>query len=118
MTETATKDRAANLAKTREAKFVELFEGRHYEIIKEIHLEGEKRFETPFGNKGRNGFALLEKGQSDQKKAIFVGETVLRKAADRFGSVDVPVRERKRRTAEQKAADDAAKAAEKAKAPA
>lgn len=106
--------RGESLLATREAKFKELFEGKKFDVKGEIHLEGEQRFQTPFGNKGRHGFVLVEVGNPTNK--FIVGETTLREAAEKFGAVEVPVKERKRRTKEQKAADDAADAAAKAEA--
>jgi len=112
------KDRAASLAETRKAKMDALFYGQKYDILKEIKLEGDDRFETPFGNKGRNGFALkLSTGytaRDGQPDKFVIGETMLRQVSEQYGAVEVPVKERKRRTKEQKAADDAQKAAEKA----
>lgn len=113
------KDRAASLAATRQAKFDELFKGRHYKIVKVIALQGEQRFQTPFGNKGRNGFALIPDDRSftsvaeEKAAAIFVGATVLAKAAADYGAVEVPEKVRKRRTSEQKAADVATKKAQR-----
>jgi hypothetical protein len=114
------KDRAASLAARSQEKFDELFKGRHYKIVKVIKLEGEQRFQTPFGNKGRNGFALIPDDRSfasdkeAKAAAIFVGETVLRKAAAQYGAVEVPVKERKRRTSEEVAAAKVVKDAERA----
>jgi hypothetical protein len=106
------KDRAASLQATRQQKMDELFRGKKYEIFKEVHLEGDNRFETPFGNKGRHGFALREVGNPDNK--FIVGATMLQQVAEQYGAVEVPAKDRKRRTKEQKAADDAKAAEEKA----
>jgi len=124
---TETKDRAASLLATRQAKMDLLFKGQHYDVIKEIHLEGDQRFQTPFGNKGRHGYALrLTEGSTPAEGAaaaaggdgsqFVVGDTMLEQIAKEYGAVEVPAKERKRRTKEQKAADDAAAAEAKANA--
>lgn len=118
----APKDRTASLLATRQEKMDTLFKGKKYKIAKEIHLEGDERFVTPFGHKGRNGYALvLESGEPaviDDKKLdkFVVGETMLKEIAEKYQAVEVPVKERKRRTKEQKAADDAKAAEENAEA--
>lgn len=63
MSETATE---TVKAPTRTEKMDELFKGKKYDILKEVHLEGEDRFQTPFGNKGRHGFVLQEKGTDNR----------------------------------------------------
>jgi hypothetical protein len=108
----APKDRAASLLATRKQKMDELFSGKRFEIVQEIHLEGDQRFETPFGNKGRHGFHLRPEGTTD--KGFIVGATMLEQIASEYGAGTLPAKERKRRTKEQKAADDAAAAAAKA----
>lgn len=117
-----TRSRAESLLATRKEKMDALFsEGRKYEIVKEIHLDGDQRFETPFGNKGRHGFhlkrtdgpAVLVEGVDDSRGFI-VGATMLEQVAKEYGAVEVPEKQRKRRTKEQKAADDAREAEEKA----
>jgi len=114
------KDRAASLQASRQVKMDALFKDKKYKILKEVHLKDDERFQTPFGNKGRNGYALqLEDGQepSEGMPAKFViGETMLAQIARDYQAVEVPAKERKRRTKEQKAADDAAAAKAKAEA--
>lgn len=110
MTDTAeapAKDRAAALLANRQAKMDELYKGQRYKIIKEIHMEGDERFQTPFGNKGRHGFALENESTGERH---VVGASMLQLIADTYGAVDVPAKERKRRTKEQKAEDDAREA--------
>jgi hypothetical protein len=105
--------RAEALLATHRQKMDELFSGKKYEIVKEVHLNEGQHFQTPFGNKGRHGFALRE--VSDHKNHFTVGASVLRKAAEEYGAVELPTAPpRKRRTKEQKAADDARLAAERA----
>jgi hypothetical protein len=111
MTETA----VAVKAPTRQEQKDELFKGKKYTILKEVHLEGDERFQTPFGNKGRHGYVLEEVGNTSNR--FIVGASMLTQIAAEYGAVTVPVKDRKRRTKEQKAADDAAAAAAKAAAP-
>ncbi len=86
------------------------FEGKKFTILEEVHLDKDQRFETAFGNKGRNGYILVEVGNPGNK--VIVGATVLRRVASDYASVELPpeAQKRKRRTKAQKAADDAAKA--------
>lgn len=124
MTETANepKNRVQSLLETRQGKMDALFKGKKYKIAKEIKLEGEDRFVTPFGNKGRNGFALqLVSGEPaviDDKKLdkFIIGETMLKQVHTEYDAIEggLPEKPRKRRTKEQKAADDAKAAEEKA----
>lgn len=95
---------AAHREKVRDA-----FQGKKFKILKEIHLEEDQRFETQFGNKGRHG-VILENVETGEK--LIVGNTILRRIARDYGSVDLPpeAQRRKRRTKAEKAADDAAKA--------
>lgn len=96
---------AAHQEKVREA-----FEGKHFTVLKEVHLDEDQRFETAFGNKGRHGVILQEDGNPDNK--IIVGATILRRIASEYGAVDLPpeTQKRKRRTKAQKQADDEAAA--------
>lgn len=106
------KDRAASMLASRQVKLDELFKGKKFTITREIHLEGDERFETPFGNKGRHGFALQEVGNPANE--FIVGESMLALVARDYQAVEVPVKERKRRTKDQKEADDIVEAAAKA----
>lgn len=106
------KDRAASLLATRKAKMDEFFKGKKFTIAKEVHLDADKDpFVTPFGNKGRHGYVLVEVDNAANK--FIIGETMLRQVAADYDAVEMPVKARKRRTKEQKAADDAAAAAAK-----
>lgn len=67
----------------------DLFEGRKYRIVKEINLPPDQRFRTPFGNQGRHGYGLVEVGNPDHR--FVVGVAVLRQAAERYGSVELPI---------------------------
>jgi len=75
------KSRAATLKETRNAKIDRLFGGTQYTVTGEVHLEGTDRFVTPLGNKGRNGFRLLDASTNSE---IIVGATVLRIAAAKY----------------------------------
>lgn len=81
--------RGAHLAALHAAKMEELFKDRKYTVRREVHLEGNQRFVTPFGNKGRHGFILDETG-ADPVHRLVVGESVLRRAAELYGSVELP----------------------------
>lgn len=135
MTETTTETpvaeasagRGAALQATRTAKLNKLFsEGRTYTFVRQIDLDEGNTFTTPFGNKGRHGFHIRRTGGpaveegvipievGSDEKGFIVGESMLKQIGEQYSEIqNVPVKERKRRTKEQKAADDAA-AAEKA----
>lgn len=66
----------------------QLFEGRKYVIIKEVNLPPDQRFRTPFGNTGRHGYGLAEVDNPENR--FMVGVAVLKQAAERFGSVELP----------------------------
>ncbi len=103
--------RSEKMSQTRTGKMRSLFYGKKYKILGEVHLKEDEQFQTPFGNKGRNGFVLKE---VDTGTKIIVGEAVLRKANEQYDSIlDLPPAKpkRSRRTKAQKAADDAARAA-------
>jgi hypothetical protein len=108
------------LKETRAEIMKRLFDGRKWKVLKEVHLGKNEqtglpdRFKTPFGNKGSHGFVLQEVREDDQDVREVVGATVLKRAAEEFGAVELPVKQRKRRTKEQKASDDAAAAQAKA----
>jgi len=107
------RSRAEALLETRDQKLKELFAGKKFEIVKKVDLDEGQFFQTPLGNKGRHGYALREVGNPGNH--FTVGESVLRTAAAEFQAVELPPEPpRKRRTKEQKAADDAREAAEKA----
>lgn len=92
---TANSDRRTALVAARAAKFASVFEGKRFEIVKEVNLPEGQVFQTPFGNKGRNGYVLVEVGNESNR--ITVGATAVKKAADLYGSVTPPVKEKKRR---------------------
>lgn len=119
----AAQARGAKIQAARLEKLRALFEGKQYEIIKPINLTGvlddkgeQRRFDTPLGNKGVKGYAIkLVEGQTPEEgypaKMIF-GDSVLKFAAEKYGSLTMPESDkptRTRRTKEQKAEDDAAK---------
>jgi hypothetical protein len=92
---TEMKDRSASLAANRKAKMDELFAGKKFTILQEIHLNGDERFVTPFGNKGRNGYAISEEGNPSNR--FIVGATVLKQAAAEYGAVTLPEPKRKKK---------------------
>lgn len=93
------KNRSAHMRETRKAKLDRLYLGQRYTIVKEIHLEGDARFETPLGNKGRNGFAIVNEDptQEGDKAKHIVGATLLALIAKDYGAVDLPPAKRKRK---------------------
>lgn len=92
---TEMKNRSASLAANRKAKMDELFEGKKFTILQEIHLNGDERFVTPFGNKGRNGFAISEDGNPSNR--FIIGATVLKQVAAEYGAVTLPEPKRKKK---------------------
>ncbi len=108
--------RSEKMSQTRADKMRALFQGKKYKILGEVHLSKDdgEQFQTPFGNKGRNGFVLKE---DETGSKIIVGEAVLRKADEQYSSIlNLPPAKpkRSRRTKAQKAEDDAARAAAQA----
>jgi len=82
-------DRGAHLSELHEAKMAKLFKDRKYTVHREVHLEGNQRFVTPFGNKGRHGFILDEVGATPPHRMV-IGESMLRRVAEEYGSVELP----------------------------
>ena len=80
--------RGDTVRQKRQAKMKELFEGKKFKILSVVALPEHQQYESPFGNKGRNGYLLAEIGNEDNH--FTVGETVLRRAAAEFGCVDLP----------------------------
>lgn len=110
--------RSDSLAATRKAKMDELYLGQHYKIEAEIRLTEGRKFTTPFGNQGKNGFLLknVDESAEGEKRTHIIGASVLEQVAETYQAVELPVKSRKRRTTEQKAADEqAAKAQREAK---
>jgi hypothetical protein len=114
--------RSEALAASRLAKLEALFKDKHYRVMTTVALKGDARFVTPLGNKGRNGFAVQRVDEAgndilhsdDDTPAQFImGATLLNLVHEKYGSIEIPEKIRKRRTAEQKAQDDAIKAAQK-----
>jgi hypothetical protein len=102
--------RSDSLAATRKAKMDELYLGQHYKIEAEIRLTEGRKFTTPFGNQGKNGFLLknVDESAEGEKRTHIIGASVLEQVAETYKAVELPVRARKRRTTEQKAADEQA----------
>lgn len=91
--------RSESLAATREAKMVELFSGKHYTVLQEVHLEKGQVFQTPLGNKGRNGYVIEQvdaegnpvlNAETGRPVRHVVGIQTLTIAQDQFGAVTVP----------------------------
>lgn len=82
-------ERGAHLAALLTAKLDKFFKGRKYTVRREVHLKKNERFVTPFGNKGRHGFILDETGAVPPHRMV-VGESVLRRVAEEYGSVELP----------------------------
>lgn len=78
--------RGASLLATRKQKMDELFAGKSFDIVEEVHLEGEDRFVTPFGNKGRNGFMLAEVGNPNN--TFIIGETMLKQVETDYKAIN------------------------------
>lgn len=82
------------LADAHAAKMREVFQGKVYKILREVHLKENERFQTPFGNKGRHGFLLepVDDQGNPNGNRIVVGRAVLERAASEFKAVELPVR--------------------------
>lgn len=113
---TASAARSEALAAARKTKMDELYEGQKYTIEAEIKLKDGKKFITPFGNKGSNGYLLknVDPNADGEKKTHIIGRSVLDQVAEVYSAVELPAKTRKRRTAEEKAADDVRVKAERA----
>lgn len=84
--------RARKMQKTRRQKLDAAFAGKKFIILREIHLAEDERFETPFGQKARHGYALQEVGNEDNKFLVGIG--VLRRAALDYQAVELPTPQR------------------------
>lgn len=101
-------DRGQRLTETRKAKMDALYQGQHYRVEAVIALTEGRKFVTPFGNKGSHGFLLKNDNAeaTGEQKSHIIGASVLQQVAETYGAVELPAKARKRRTAEEKAADD------------
>lgn len=89
------------MQKTRRAKLDAAFKGKKFVILREIHLEDDERFETPFGQLARHGYALQEVGNEENKMLVGIG--VLRRAAYDYQAVELPPQRRVSRKAREAA---------------
>ena len=97
MSDSPTTKRSDALAETRKQKLDEMFSGKKFEILKEIHLPEGELFQTPLGNKGRHGFAIREQGNPSNQ--FIVGKTVLKQASEQYGAVDLPEKKARKASA-------------------
>lgn len=103
--------RVEKLLATQTAKLDGLFEGRRFQIIKDVtpsflESKGRDKMQTPLGNRGRNGYLvmLVDGPEIDPgpyaddtihrdkqgRQWFFVGATVLNTMASDYGAVDLP----------------------------
>lgn len=83
----ASSKRSEARRQSRAEKMDELYKGRSFEIVQEVHLEKDQHFVTKLGNKGRNGFVIkdVETGETQ-----VVGATTLQIIQDTYGGVTIP----------------------------
>lgn len=72
----------------RQKRLEDLFQGRHFDIIKEVHLPSDQRFRTPLGHTGRNGWIVQE--TADPSNKFIVGLSLLKVMQNQFQAVEIP----------------------------
>lgn len=75
---------------TRKARMDELFEGKHFEIVREETLDEPE--ETPLGYKTKNGYWI-----NDGEKDVWVGKALLKQIAEEYNAVRLPAAKRRGR---------------------
>lgn len=78
-------ERAQRLRDARAEKVRSAFEGKKYQFVEEVHLEGNQRYKDVTGNTGQHGFRL--RGPDGSDETIVVGPGSL-KAAVEFDAVE------------------------------
>jgi hypothetical protein len=79
-------ERKLRVQEARAAKVRAAFEGKRFEFVQEINLEGDARYTDVTGNKGKNGFAIRN---VDTDEVINVGPSSLKKAEE-MGVITLP----------------------------
>lgn len=72
----------------RKQKVDTLFRGKRFQVRREVHLPLSKRFQTPLGHWGRDGFVLEEEGNPENR--FFVGIHLLAKAVREYDAIVNP----------------------------
>jgi len=81
------------LKATTARKLDELFKGRTFDIVSEIHLDQDKVFHTVTGNRARHGYILKDRVSGEQ---IAVGTYMLKIIHKRYLAVSLPPDRRKK----------------------
>ncbi len=84
--------RQARLRQAKLRRFDEEFQGKKFEVVREVHLPHGQVFVTKFGNKGRHGWVIRNR---DTGEEMVVGDTVLKLIHDRYLGVTLPKRRRR-----------------------
>lgn len=103
--------RSLDLRAKRRAIMAETFQGKKFSIEAQVELAGDSRYVTPLKNKGRSGYKLVEVG--NPANVVWAGADLLKIANADFNSIVNMRPKAVRRTPEQRAADEALKAAER-----
>jgi hypothetical protein len=98
----AVKERLSPEARTqavrdaRDKRIATFFEGRHFDYVEDVTLEGDDRYTDPSGNKGKSGHKIrLTSGDAPETPAAYedgvwiVGPASLRRAAE-LNSITIP----------------------------
>ncbi len=84
---------AETLKATAARKLDELFKGRTFDIVSEVHLDAGQVFRTVTGARARHGYILKDRATGEQ---IAVGTYLLRIIHTRFLGVSLPPDRRKK----------------------
>jgi len=109
--------RSESLAATRQSKMDQLFKDRHYTFTKEVNLPKDGPvFQTPLGNKGRNGYVFAEVDAAgnpvidpatNKPVSIVLGATTAKIAGETYGAIDLSTLPKKEKKAIKEAPDAA-----------
>jgi hypothetical protein len=72
----------------RHKRLVDLFAGRKFVILREVHLPEDELFRTPLGHTGRNGWLVQEIGNPEN--SFIVGLSLLKLMHNKFDAIDLP----------------------------
>ncbi len=84
---------AATLRATIAKKLDELFQGRTFDIVSEVHLDANQVFRTVTGARARHGYILKDRATGEQ---LAVGASMLKIINKRYLGVSLPPDKRRK----------------------
>jgi hypothetical protein len=95
-------ERRDRVRQAREEKIVAAFEGKKFEYVEEVTLEGDDRYTDVTGNKGKNGHKITN---SENGEELIVGPASL-KRAEAMGAITLPEKPARQAAASSEATDE------------